>query len=129
MLQLQVLSGKQAGVVFNARRFPVSVGRNGGNQLRLEDDGVWDNHFNISLDSREGFTLTTHPGALLDVNSESVQNARLRNGDIITAGSARLVFRIGETTQRGLALSEAFAWLMVAAVTVLEISLVYWLVQ
>lgn len=129
MLQLQILSGKQAGVVFNARHFPVSIGRDAANHLRLEDDGVWDRHLNISLDYKEGFLLTTQPGALLDVNSESVQNARLRNGDIITAGSARLAFRIGETTQPGLAMSEGFVWLMIVAVTVLEITLVYWLVQ
>lgn len=129
MLQLQLLSGKQAGVTFNARRFPVCIGRATANDLCLDDDGVWDSHFKISLDPAEGFTIATDPGALLNINSESCQKARLRNGDVITAGAARLVFRIGETTQPGLALSESFVWSLIVAVTALEITLVYWLVQ
>lgn len=127
MLQLQILSGKQAGVTFNARLFPVRIGRHSANELRLDDDGVWDSHLNISLHPAEGFTLTAHPGALLNVNSESIQTARLRNGDIITVGSVRLAFRIGETTQPGLGVSEAFVWLLVTVVTVIEVGLVYWL--
>ena len=125
MLQLQILSGKQAGVTFDARRFPVRVGRDSANELRLDDEGVWQSHFNISLDPTEGFAVTVHSGALLNINSESIQLARLRNGDIITAGSVRLAFRVSATTQPGLALSEAFVWSLIVAVTVIELTLIY----
>ena len=52
--------------------------------------------------ARQGFTLTTAPNALASVNSQPVQTAVLRNGDIITLGSAKLQFWLGAARQRGL---------------------------
>ncbi len=129
MLQLRILSGRQAGAVFNARRFPVRIGRAAENDLRLEDDGVWDRHCEITLDTKDGFLIATGSGALLDVNSETVQKARLCNGDILAAGSAKFAVGLAETRQQSLALREAFVWTMVLCVTVAEIALVYWLIQ
>jgi len=129
LIQLQILSGKQAGTFWNARRFPVHVGRAARCDLKLEDDGVWDDHFELALNRVEGFTLTAHPGAMVAVNQAPVQNARLRNGDIITAGSAKLCFRLGDNRQRGLRLREGFVWTMIVAVCLGQIGLIYWLLQ
>jgi predicted component of type VI protein secretion system len=129
LIQLQILSGQQAGVFWNARRFPVHVGRGARCDLQLEDDGVWDNHFELALNRAEGFTLTTHPGAIVTVNHAPVQTARLRNGDIITAGSAKLCFRMGENRQRGLRLRECFVWTLIVGVCLSQVALIYWLIQ
>lgn len=127
MLQLQVLSGKSAGVVWAARRFPVCVGRASGNDLQLEDDGVWNEHFQVALNPAEGFVLSVHPGALVTVNQTPATTARLRSGDLITAGSAQLCFRLRETRQRGLRLREWFVWTLLLSVLLGEIGLVGWL--
>jgi pSer/pThr/pTyr-binding forkhead associated (FHA) protein len=129
VIQLQILSGQQAGVFWNARRFPVHVGRAPASDLRLEDGGVWDDHFQLALDRAEGFMLSAHPGAIVTVNHAPVQTVRLRNGDLITAGSARLCFRLGENRQRGLRLREWFVWTMIIGVCLAQVGLIYWLLQ
>jgi len=93
------------------------------------DQGVWDEHFQLALDRAEGFTVSAHPGALVTVNQEPVQSARLRNGDVITAGSARLCFRLGENRQRGLRLREWSVWTLIIGVCLTQIALIYWLLQ
>ncbi len=129
MLQLQILSGKQAGFLWDARRFPVRVGRAPGNDLQIEEDGVWDEHLRVELKPGEGFIVSAHPGAILSVNQSPVETVRLRNGDIITAGSARIAFRLSQTTQRGLKLREAFVWLIIAGITVGQLAMIGWLLR
>lgn len=129
MVQLQILSGSSAGVAWDARRFPVRVGRAAGNDLQVAEAGVWDQHFQVALDSAEGFVLTVFPGALVTVNQTSVSTHRLRNGDVIVAGSAQLCFRLSETRQRGLRFREGLVWAMVFGVLLGEATLIGWLLR
>jgi predicted component of type VI protein secretion system len=129
MIQLQVLSGKQAGLLWEARRFPVRVGRAADNDLRLEDDGVWEEHFQIHSDPHAGFNLAAHPGAIIAVNQTAAPTARLRNGDVITLGAARLSFRLSETRQRSLRLREALLWVLIAGVSLGQVILIGWLLR
>ena len=129
MLQLQILSGKQAGFLWDARRFPVRIGRAAGSDLQIEEDGVWDEHLRVELKTGEGFVITAHPGALISVNQSPVETVRLRNGDIITAGSAKIAFRLSQTKQRGLKLREAFVWLTIAGITIAQLAMIGWLLR
>jgi pSer/pThr/pTyr-binding forkhead associated (FHA) protein len=129
VIQLHILSGKQAGVLWNARRFPVRIGRSAANDLRLEDAGVWEQHFELALNPAEGFSLAAHPGALVAVNDTPQTATRLRNGDIITAGSAKLCFRLADNRQRGLRLREWAVWTLIVCVCLGQIGLIYWLLQ
>lgn len=128
MVQLQIISGKQAGLLWEARRFPFQIGRGAGTDLRLEDDGVWENHFQVDVDAETGFNLSVPPGApgaLVSINKVPVESARLRNGDIITAGAVQLSFRLSPTRQSSLRLREWFVWGMLLAVTVGQLVLVF----
>ncbi len=125
MVQFQIISGKQAGLLWEARRFPVRVGRGADMDLRLEDDGVWEEHFQISLDAQTGFHLTAASGVLLSVNQVPVPAARLRNSDIITAGAAQLSFRLSPTRQRSLRLREWLVWVLLVAVTLGQLALIF----
>ncbi len=127
MLQFQILSGKSAGVVWDAGRFPVRVGRAAGNDLQLEDDGVWNEHFLVEINLAQGFVLTVHPGALVTVNQTPASTSRLRSGDLITAGSVQLHFRLSETRQHGLHLREWLVWTLVFGVILSEVTLIGWL--
>jgi len=129
MIQLQILTGKQAGTRWVARRFPVRVGRAAANDLRLEEDGVWDQHCLLNFDPAEGFLLTAQPDALLAVNQESVRSARLRNGDCIALGSARLQFWLNEVPQRSQRWRENFVWTLVIGICLAEVAAVYWLLR
>jgi predicted component of type VI protein secretion system len=129
MVQLQILSGKQAGTRWVARRFPVRIGRSAANDLQLEESGVWDEHLELSFDPAQGFLLNPRPNALVTVNRETAQTARLRNGDSIEIGPVQLRFWLAETRQRGLRIREWFVWTLVVAVSLGEVALVYWLLQ
>ena len=127
MIQLNVLSGKKAGSQPVVRRFPFHIGRAAGNDLQLDDAGVWDRHLALECQRNEGFKLVTSPDALAAVNNQPVQTTRLRNGDIITVGSVRLRFWLAAVRQRGLRLRELFVWVLIAAVCLAQVALIYWL--
>ena len=129
MIQLNILSGKKAGDRAVARLFPFHVGRTAGNELQLDDDGVWDRHLTLEFQKQEGFRLTVSANALATVNGESVQNKILRNGDIITIGSAKLQFWLAATRQRGLRVREGFVWALLFFVTASQFALLYWLIR
>ena len=127
MIQLNVLSGKKAGHQTVARRFPYRIGRAAGNELQLDDDGVWDRHLTLEFQRGSGFTLAIEPKALASVNHRAIQTAVLRNGDLITLGSVQLQFWLGAARQRGLRAGEFFVWTLLILVTAGQFALIYWL--
>jgi pSer/pThr/pTyr-binding forkhead associated (FHA) protein len=129
MVQLNILSGKKKGTQTVARRFPFHIGRAPGNELQLEDDGVWDQHLTLEFQKQEGFELTTSTNALTNVNGEPVQSKILRNGDQITVGSVKIQFWLAAARQRSLLAREFFAWALIVVVTTIQLVLVYWLVR
>jgi pSer/pThr/pTyr-binding forkhead associated (FHA) protein len=129
MVQLQIVTGAQAGTNWVARRFPVRIGRGPANDLRLEADGVWEDHCEIRFERTAGFLLVTRPDALVTVNHQPAQPVRLRNGDSIEAGAARLRFWLGEPRQRGQRLREALVWVLILTVTLAEVALIYGLLR
>jgi len=129
MVQLRILSGKKAGATYVARRFPVRIGRSAGSELRLEEDGVWDQHARLDCDPRVGFVLTTGSGALATINGAPVERTVLRNGDAIGLGSSRIQFWLGESRQTGLRFREGLTWVAIAAISLAQVALIYWLVR
>lgn len=123
MIQLHVLSGKMAGNAVVVRRFPFRVGRAGGSDLLLDDPGVWDQHLALEFQADEGFQLKAAPGAFVAINEQPQNEARLRNGDVISFGSVKLRFWLAAPLQRGLRLRELAVWLLLAAVTGFQIFL------
>jgi pSer/pThr/pTyr-binding forkhead associated (FHA) protein len=129
MVQLKILSGKKAGSTYVARRFPVRIGRAPNAHLTLEESGVWDEHLVIHLNPGDGFNLQTQGQALASINAQSVQQAVLRNGDVIEFGSVKLQFWLDETRQVGLPVREAFTWTAIAIVFLGQLGLLYWLLR
>ena len=129
MIQLRILSGKMAGDIQVVRRFPFRIGRAAGNDLVLDDPGVWDNHLTLELQKNEGFTLHTAPETFAAINDQRQTSARLRNGDRISFGSAKIQFWLAAPRQRGLRLRELAVWLIIAAVTAFQFVLIYWLLK
>ncbi len=129
MIQLNILSGKQAGTPTVARRFPFHIGRAVENELELADDGVWDRHLTLEFKSQSGFYLTIAPGALATVNGQPVQNTMLRNGDHITIGSVKIQFWLAAARQGSLVARESFVWGLLGLVTLGQFLLLYWLIR
>jgi len=129
MIELHILTGKQAGTQSVVRRFPFRIGRAGGNDLQLTDDGTWDQHLTLEFHRQEGFKLAVADNALVMVNHQPVQTALLRNGDVITLGSAKLQVWLTAARQRGLWLRERFVWGLLVAVILGEFFLIYQLIR
>jgi len=129
MVQIKILSGKKAGTVWAARRFPVRIGRSATSDLQADEHGVWDDHCHIHLNPGAGFVLETQPDALITVNGQPAQRAVLRNGDAIEIGALKVQFWLSEARQQGLRIREAMVWTLIAAVTLGQIALIYWLLQ
>ena len=129
MVQLDVLSGKQAGAVMVSRRLPFTIGRNGSANLRLEEEGVWDRHVELDLRMPEGVVLKVHPRAGATVNDQAVQQALLRNGDVIGVGTVKIRFWLSESRRLGLRTREALTWAALAALCVGQVALIYRLLR
>ena len=126
MVQFKIRSGKKAGTTFVTRRFPVLIGRSSAADLQIQDDGVWDEHLQVDFHAVDGFILKPGPDALVSVNGEPTRQIVLRNGDVIEIGSLKMQFWLRETRQAGLRLREWLTWAAVAAISLGQIGLIYW---
>lgn len=127
MVQISILTGRQAGAVVAARRFPFTVGRNNDASLHLEEDGVWERHLELVLEMPGGFLLRANPDALTTVNGQPTRQAFLRNGDVIEIGPVKIQFWLGPTRQADLRLREFLTWFALAALCAAQVAVVYWL--
>jgi pSer/pThr/pTyr-binding forkhead associated (FHA) protein len=127
MVQLRILSGPQAGGSQAVRRFPFHVGRAADNDLCLDAAGIWDYHFKLDLERNEGYTIQTFEDALAAVNDQPLASARLRNGDVISFGSAKIQFWLSAPVQRSLRSREGFVWALILLITAGQITLLAWL--
>lgn len=125
MVQLEILSGKTAGSVRSARRFPFTIGRGSKCHLQLEEDGVWDKHATLKLRRGEGFIIEAEQNALLSVNNEPATKTLLRNGDLLVMGSVSARFWLAPPRQRGLSTRELFVWALVILITAAQLAVIY----
>ena len=128
MVQFKIVSGKMAGTEWVARHFPFRIGRAGTADLRLEDDGVWDQHLELAFDAVAGFVLRTCPNAIASINGHPFSEAVLRNGDAIEIGALKIRFWLGETRQVGLGLREGLTWAAFVVILIFQLALIYWMV-
>ena len=129
MVQLRILSGKMAGELRVVRHFPFRIGRAVENDLRLEDAGVWNHHLVLEFQKNEGFTFHAQPDAFVALNEQPQTTARLRNGDLLAFGSAKIQFWLAPAKLRSLRSRELFVWLLLLAVTGFQMVLIYRLVH
>ena len=129
MIQIQVLSCKQAGADIQVRHFPFTIGRASDANARFSDAGVWDRHCEIRFRRGEAFEFTAQPEAALLVNGEQKESGILRNGDLLELGSVQLRFWLARSRQKGLRLQEAFTWAAFAVLFVTQAAIVWWLLR
>jgi hypothetical protein len=128
MVQFKIVSGKMAGAEKAARHFPFRIGRAAGADLRLEDDGVWEEHLELAFDPEGGFVLTARPNALAAINGQPFHEAVLRNGDTIEIGALKMRFWLGAVRQSSLRIREWLTWGGFALLLTLQLWLIYRLI-
>ncbi|HTV63885.1 MAG TPA: FHA domain-containing protein [Verrucomicrobiae bacterium] len=130
MVQLNFLSGKKAGSQTVVRHFPFHIGRGAHNDLQLDDPGIWDSHLTLELHlENKRFGVIVAPNALAALNDQPVENAPLRNGDVISVGSVKMQFWLAAVKQRGLRLRELFVWALLILVVLSQFVLIYWCIE
>jgi pSer/pThr/pTyr-binding forkhead associated (FHA) protein len=127
MVELHVLTGRQAGGVLSADTFPCLLGRAPAAHLRLDDPGVWDRHLEIELLPGEGFHARLQPPALATLNGAPLADAPLRNGDELELGSVRLRFWLRPARQQTFVVREVLTWLGLALLCLVQAALILWL--
>lgn len=91
-VHLRIIDGSQRGRVFDGLELPVTIGREEGNTIQLNDDRVSRFHVKVQEDhDRMLLTdLTSTNGT--QVNGEEVQLRVLKHGDLITIGRSVLLY-------------------------------------
>jgi pSer/pThr/pTyr-binding forkhead associated (FHA) protein len=125
MVQLSILTGPRAGEVVVPPHFPFRIGRAEDCDLRLDQPGVWPRHLSLDIRWTDGVWVLSEPQTLTSVNGQRVYEARLRNGDMIEAGSVRLRMAIGPVSQRGLKWRETMFWMAMAGLWIGQVYLIW----
>src|SRR6202051_2412483 len=96
MVTFQVLEGVDKGRVFRGLPVPVTIGREEGNLLRLNDERVSRFHAKIQQDDDDIILTDLQSTNGTRVNGIVVQIRRLRFGDRVLVGRSLLLFGSNE---------------------------------
>jgi FHA domain len=91
-ITFQVLEGIDKGKVFRDLPIPVTIGREEGNAIRLNDERVSRFHAKIQFDSEDVIITDLDSTNGTRVNGMPVQIRRLKAGDQIALGRSTLLF-------------------------------------
>ncbi|MDZ4819186.1 MAG: FHA domain-containing protein [Planctomycetota bacterium] len=98
-ITLRVLDGSDRGKVHDELPTPVTIGREEGNSIQLNDERVSRFHLKIQAD-RDKVVLTDLQSTNgTKVNGEDIQLRILRYGDLITVGRSTLLYGSREQVQ------------------------------
>src|ERR1700736_1448829 len=96
VVTFQILEGVDKGRTFRELPTPVTIGREEGNLLRLNDERVSRFHAKIQLDNGDIILTDLESTNGTRVNGNVVQIRRLRVGDRICVGRSLLLFGSSE---------------------------------
>lgn len=102
-ITLRVLDGADRGRMFEELDAPVTIGREEGNSIQLNDERVSRYHVKIQEDHAKLVLTDLESTNGTKVNGEDIQLRILRYGDMITVGRSVLLFGSREQIARRLA--------------------------
>ena len=91
-LTLRVLDGADRGRTYEGLRPPITIGREEGNVVQLNDDRVSRFHVKIQEDNAQLVLTDLESTNGTRVNGEDIQLRILKHGDMITVGRSVLIF-------------------------------------
>ncbi len=103
LVTIRILDGPERGTAFHQIGLPLTVGREDGNVIQLNDERV--SRFHLKIHENEGTILLTDLQSTngTRVNGEVVQVWHLRPGDVISVGRSVMIFGSTEEIARRLA--------------------------
>jgi pSer/pThr/pTyr-binding forkhead associated (FHA) protein len=103
LVTLRVLDGADRGRAFTDLPTPITIGREEGNTVQLNDERISRFHIKIQEDQDKLVLTDLESTNGTKVNGESVQLWILRHGDVITLGRTALLFGSQEEIAQRLA--------------------------
>ncbi len=103
LITLRVLDGADRGKVFQSVPTPLTIGREDGNPIQLNDERISRFHLKIQEDDEKAVLTDLESTNGTKVNGESVQLWTLRPGDVITLGRTVLIYGSRDEIARRLA--------------------------
>jgi len=103
LITLRVLDGADRGRVFEEVPTPLTIGREEGNSVQLNDERISRFHLKIQEDQEKVVLTDLESTNGTKVNGEHVQLSILRPGDVIALGRTVLLFGSREDIARRLA--------------------------
>lgn len=101
-ITLRVLDGANRGEIYEDILLPITIGREEGNSIQLNDERVSRVHLRIQLDHDDLVLTDLDSTNGSRVNNEEIQLKILRFGDLITVGRSTLVYGSREEIQNRL---------------------------
>lgn len=101
-ITLRVLDGANRGEIYENILLPVTIGREEGNSIQLNDERVSRVHVRIQQDHDDLVLTDLDSTNGSRVNNEDIQLRILRPGDLITVGRSTLVYGSREEIQNKL---------------------------
>ena len=91
-ITLRVLDGANRGEVYEGLSVPITIGREEGNSIQLNDERISRFHLKIQQDHDDLVLTDLQSTNGSRVNNEEVQLKILRKGDLISIGRSTLVY-------------------------------------
>ncbi len=101
-ITLRVLDGTDRGKVFESIDAPVTIGREEGNTIQLNDERISRFHLRIQQDHDDLVLTDLESTNGSKVNNEDVQLKIIRHGDLISIGRSTLLFGTREEINQDL---------------------------
>ena len=101
-ITLRVLDGTDRGKVFDSIEAPVTIGREEGNTIQLNDERISRFHLRIQRDHADLVLTDLESTNGSKVNNEDVQLKIIRHGDLISIGRSTLLFGTRKQIDEGL---------------------------
>lgn len=119
MIELSILTGPQSGRRLGLTDLPCRCGKSGTLSAQFTGPGVWDEHFEITVEAPGQIILRVLGDARICVDSVSVKEVKVRDGLILEVGATRVRLGIvpaghGSLVGREIVFWGSFALLMTA---------------
>jgi len=115
VLVLQFVAGSLKGSEVRIQNLPVSFGRDFDVDVRVEDDGVFGKHAQISLTSDLTLQLEAKPPAFALIEGARTHLGIIRTGDRIGIGASAFRLALDSPNQASVPIRETLLWFGILA--------------
>ena len=129
-IRLERVDGNTAGNSIESRCFPFTLGQAKSCDLQIVAKGVWDTHLRLDNAGEKGITATPCSDALFIINGVSQgKTVRLKHGDLMGLGAAKLRFWFAPISQVDRQASEALIWVALLLLGMGQVAVIAWLLK